>query len=169
MQMSKVQMQMSKVQMQMSKVQMQMSKVQMQMSKVQMSKIKSSIACKHANIKSSNAKIKSSANIKSSNANVKSHGADKRKKRIKFRRSIVKEIYQNADMYLHYSNYIVIYASNSLPVINIILVKLTGTGVTGKMILIIFSAGDPVIFYLNFNEAIDSFDGVIERYCGVPP
>jgi hypothetical protein len=72
-------------------------------------------------------------------------------------------------MYLHYSNYIVIYASNSLPVINIILVKLTGTGVTGKMILIIFSAGDPVIFYLNFNEAIDSFDGVIERYCGVPP
>ena len=121
------------------------------------------VRIQNANVKSSNAKIKSS------NANVKSHGADKRKKRIKFRRSIVKEIYQNADMYLHYSNYIVIYASNSLPVINIILVKLTGTGVTGKMILIIFSDGDPVIFYLNFNEAIDSFDGVIERYCGVPP
>ena len=72
-------------------------------------------------------------------------------------------------MYLHYSNYIVIYASNSLPVINIILVKLTGTGVTGKMIMIIFSDSDSVIFYLNFNEAIQTFDGVIERYCGVPP
>jgi septal ring factor EnvC (AmiA/AmiB activator) len=139
-------------------------------SKANVKSSKANVRSLKANIKSLKANIKSSkANIRSSNANIRSNGAYKKDAGTKKRRSIGLEIYQNADMYLHYSNYIVIYASNSLPVINIILVKLTGTGVTGKMILIIFSDSDSVIFYLNFNEAIQTFDGVIERYCGVPP
>jgi septal ring factor EnvC (AmiA/AmiB activator) len=139
-------------------------------SKANVKSSKANVRSLKANIKSLKANIKSSkANIRSSNANIRSNGAYKKDAGTKKRRSIGLEIYQNADMYLHYSNYIVIYASNSLPVINIILVKLTGTGVTGKMIMIIFSDSDSVIFYLNFNEAIQTFDGVIERYCGVPP
>ena len=123
-----------------------------------------------ANVKSSEAKVKSSgANVKSSEANVKKSGANVSKPKANIRRFFSSKLYHNADIYLHYSNSIIFYADNSSPVINIILVKLTGSGITGTVTVIIITTCKPVIFYLSFNEAILSFDGVIERYCGVPP
>ena len=91
--------------------------------------------------------------------------------RIIFIQNYLKEIVRKTDLYLHYSNYILFEKSSFLPALKFILLKIRSAG--GR----IFDGaaeelnGPEAQFAAiqNSSENINSFDGVIERYCGVPP
>ena len=91
--------------------------------------------------------------------------------RIIFIQNYLREILRKSDLYLHYSNYIIFEKSSFLPALKFILLKISSVG--GK----IFDGAAEVLngpearfaAIQNTSENINSFDGVIERYCGVPP
>ena len=91
--------------------------------------------------------------------------------RIIFIQDHLKEIVRKTDLYLHYSNYIIFEKSSFLPALKFILLKIRSAG--GR----IFDGAAEVLkgpeaqfaSIQNSSENINSFDGVIERYCGVPP
>ncbi|MGB4852984.1 MAG: hypothetical protein WBQ38_11785 [Ignavibacteria bacterium] len=79
------------------------------------------------------------------------------------------EIISNADEYLHYANEILFCVSNTSVTLNLILFRISSSGhLTGIIIIIFKNADKPVFFICRIENAI-IFDGVIERYCGVPP
>ncbi len=83
----------------------------------------------------------------------------------------INTIVSDADSYLHYSNLIMIEAGRDLPAINLISIKFfTGGGL--KLIIIkavTLHNHKPAVYFAVLSETVSAFEGVIERYCGVPP
>ena len=79
------------------------------------------------------------------------------------------EIISNADEYLHYANEILFCVSNTSVTLNLILFRISSSGHLTGIIIIIFKNADKPVFFICRIENAKIFDGVIERYCGVPP
>ena len=79
------------------------------------------------------------------------------------------KIITNADEYLHYANEILFFASNSSVTLNLIFFRIGSNGQLTGIIIIIFKNADKPVFFICRIENAKIFDGVIERYCGVPP
>ncbi len=81
----------------------------------------------------------------------------------------IREIISNTDEYLHYANEILYYISNTSETSKLILFRINSSGQLTGIIIIIFNNADKPVFFICRIENAKIFDGVIERYCGVPP
>ncbi|MBK9334261.1 MAG: hypothetical protein IPM96_18090 [Ignavibacteria bacterium] len=107
---------------------------------------------------------------------VSKRSKNKHSKRIKLsgllkQSPAINAIVSDADSYLHYSNLIMIEAGRDLPAVNLLSIKsFTGGGL--KLIIIIavtLHNHKPAVYFAVLSETVSAFEGVIERYCGVPP
>lgn len=84
-------------------------------------------------------------------------------------KSQMNELIKNADAYLHYSNDILFNTSNTSSIVYLILLKLSSSiFVTWVLTYILHSPGVSIHYDRTVTTGM-IFDGVIERYCGVPP
>jgi hypothetical protein len=118
-------------------------------------------------IKSSSFKSKASS-VKRKRSSVKNHGI--------FRTNILspelKEFIVTADEYLHYANGMLFFICNTSSIVSFIVMRPNNDRrIPGSSILIIIfhlNKSKPVYFIIRAENA-NVFEGVIERYCGVPP
>jgi len=118
-------------------------------------------------IKSSSLKSKASS-VKRKRSSVKNHGI--------FRTNIhspeLKEFIVTADEYLHYANGMLFFICNTSSIESFIVMRPNNDRrIPGSSILIIIfhlNKSKPVYFIIRAENA-NVFEGVIERYCGVPP
>lgn len=76
----------------------------------------------------------------------------------------------NADAYLHYSNNILFEINRiETTAILLILIYSNNSSLLRRLLLTAMNAEKIHIRYSEFKPVINAFDGVIERYCGVPP
>ncbi|MBK8984307.1 MAG: hypothetical protein IPM38_18805 [Ignavibacteria bacterium] len=83
----------------------------------------------------------------------------------------INAIVSDTDSYLHYSNLIIIEAGRDLPAVNLLSIKFFSGGEL-KLIIIIavtYHNHKPAVYFAVLSETVSAFEGVIERYCGVPP
>jgi len=77
------------------------------------------------------------------------------------------ELISISDSYFHYSNYILFELSRSVTALSFLLLFTHSNGSVAAVLLI---ALKPVLrSYPGFKDNVKIFEGVIERYCGVPP
>jgi hypothetical protein len=118
-------------------------------------------------IKSSSFKSKASS-VKRKRSSVKNHGI--------FRTNILSpelnEFIVTADEYLHYANGMLFFICNTSSIESFIVMRPNNDRrIPGSSILIIIfhlNKSKPVYFIIRAENA-NVFEGVIERYCGVPP
>jgi hypothetical protein len=118
-------------------------------------------------IKSSSFKSKASS-VKRKRSSVKNHGI--------FRTNILSpelnEFIVTADEYLHYANGMLFFICNTSSIVSFIVMRPNNDRrIPGSSILIIIfhlNKSKPVYFIIRAENA-NVFEGVIERYCGVPP
>ena len=79
------------------------------------------------------------------------------------------ELITGADSYLHYSNQILFEINRSETAALLVILIFFNNVSAQCVIAVVFYDDKPRIFYAEFKECTKSFDGVIERYCGVPP
>ncbi|MBK8550750.1 MAG: hypothetical protein IPL53_06685 [Ignavibacteria bacterium] len=83
------------------------------------------------------------------------------------------ELITNADSYLHYSNQLLFEINRSETAALLVIMIFFNNASAQHVMAIVLSQYEnedkPRIFYAEFKEFTKSFDGVIERYCGVPP
>ena len=89
-----------------------------------------------------------------------------RKRRIK---ESFERIYVNADSYMHYSNNVIFEITQTGSYAEIIIITFACKKVISVVILMLHSYRKHPLIYAFYKESLKSFDGVIERYCGVPP
>ncbi len=77
------------------------------------------------------------------------------------------EFISTADSYFHYSNYILFEVSRSATALCILLLFIHSSGSVTAKLLIYLNFGRRS--FPGFKDVVKIFEGVIERYCGVPP
>ena len=82
---------------------------------------------------------------------------------------VINEMVNTADVYLHYSNYVLFEINNTSSIVYLLILQISGSGKITGFILLILAGSKPAILYGDFIDTGKIFDGVIERYCGVPP
>ncbi|MEO8447705.1 MAG: hypothetical protein ABI528_09435 [bacterium] len=82
---------------------------------------------------------------------------------------ITQEFYENADSYLHYSNKIVFNSTGIIPAASLISIKFFSTVTEQLLLLLILQINRTTTTFINCDIIPNAFEGVIERYCGVPP
>jgi len=82
---------------------------------------------------------------------------------------VVNEFMTNADAYLHFSNNVLFEINNTSQFVSLIVLNVNSNGTVTGVMLIIIKGIRSIIFYSNFIVSVRVFDGVIDRYCGVPP
>ncbi|MBK8550974.1 MAG: hypothetical protein IPL53_07915 [Ignavibacteria bacterium] len=81
----------------------------------------------------------------------------------------ITELIKNADAYLHYSNDILFNIANTSSIVFLILLKLSSSIFATWVLTFILHNPGVKIHYDGSVTTGKIFDGVIERYCGVPP
>ena len=81
----------------------------------------------------------------------------------------INELIKNADAYLHYSNDILFNIANTSSIVFLILLKLSSSIFATWILTFILHNPGVKIHYDGSVTTGKIFDGVIERYCGVPP
>ncbi|MCB0728953.1 MAG: hypothetical protein KDD00_15920 [Ignavibacteriae bacterium] len=83
----------------------------------------------------------------------------------------IKQFIADADAYLHYANGIMFFICNFRNASEVIAIRICTAADMIRALLIIFeTASARRKFYFKLKaERANAFDGVIERYCGVPP
>ncbi|MEO8447358.1 MAG: hypothetical protein ABI528_07680, partial [bacterium] len=92
-----------------------------------------------------------------------------RKQRNKKCPGFLEETIKTADNYLHYSNGILFYIEGVLTAVNLIFITSARLVQSIPVMLILLSDEENCFIYFCFTSHAKSFEGVIERYCGVPP
>ena len=77
------------------------------------------------------------------------------------------EFFSTADSYFHYSNYILFEVSKSATALCLLLLFIHSSGSITAVLLI--TPNPRPRSYPGFKDEVKIFEGVIERYCGVPP
>ncbi|MEO6693636.1 MAG: hypothetical protein ABIY50_05155 [Ignavibacteria bacterium] len=81
---------------------------------------------------------------------------------------VLDEFISTADSYFHYSNYIIFEISKGEPVHCLLFIIIDSSGTIAGLLLIALNKSGRRS-YPGFKENAKIFEGVIERYCGVPP
>ena len=105
---------------------------------------------------------------KRSSGNIKKYSGFL-KKEFNKRKPVINEMVNTADAYLHYSNNVLFEINNTSSIVYLLILQVSGSGKITGFILLILSGSKPAILYGDFIDTGKIFDGVIERYCGVPP
>lgn len=79
------------------------------------------------------------------------------------------EIITSTDSYLHYSNQILFDINGSRSMALVLILNFFNNISAQISVAVIFFDRKPRIYYAEIKEFTKTFDGVIERYCGVPP
>lgn len=99
---------------------------------------------------------------------IRTHGIGYFVDRLRNHHSAVDEFVSNADSYFHYSNQIIFEINRSVTVLCLLLLIIDSKG--SIVSLLIISLNKPRYNqYPGFKDNVKIFEGVIERYCGVPP
>ncbi|HMQ69844.1 MAG TPA: hypothetical protein PKC58_12745, partial [Ignavibacteria bacterium] len=125
-------------------------------------------------VKSNTASVKSSAaSVKMSAPSVKKNTASVKEMRSRKKNMLSPEIIKliiTADAYLHYANGLMFYIGNDDPAAGFIIFRFNSDGVITGFILVLTLINKQSFLFLRIrSENANVFDGVIERYCGVPP
>ena len=81
----------------------------------------------------------------------------------------LKNISGEIHSYLVYANGIISDTVDTLPCISIIISQTAESATIICIVILTYSGGKSFVIYWNFTDRTKIFDGVIERYCGVPP
>ena len=97
-----------------------------------------------------------------------SHGIGYFVEKMKSNNILFNEFVSNADSYFHYSNQILFEISGNSGAMFLLFLIVDSTGTVTEFLLI-FLFKPAYLFYHEFKDNAKIFDGVIDRYCGVPP
>ncbi len=99
---------------------------------------------------------------------IRAHGIGYFVDRLRVHNYAFDEFLSNADSYFHYSNQILFEINRSATALFLLLLITDSDG--SIVSLLIISLNKPRhIQYPGFKDNVKIFEGVIERYCGVPP
>ena len=87
----------------------------------------------------------------------------------KLNQIVSSDIIKNADSYLHYSNQILFDINRSRSFALMLIINFFNNISALTAVSVILYETKPRIYYADIKEFTKFYDGVIERYCGVPP
>lgn len=81
----------------------------------------------------------------------------------------LKNISGEIQSYLIYANGIISGTENTFPAVSIFITQTAESATIICIVIMTYTGGKSFVIYWSFTDRAKIFDGVIERYCGVPP